>query len=82
MQAVQQPNYDQGASQSAMKEERDGIYKNSSIAPVIVGFLVVILVALILGWFFLRSGHPAMHTQPQPLDNKGALVLRVLGHDA
>lgn len=65
-----------------MVEDRDGIYKNSSITPVIVGFLVIILVALVLGWIFLRTGHPAMHTQPQPLDNKGALVLPATGQDA
>ena len=58
-----------------MIEERDGIYKNSSIKPVILGFLFVIVAALILGWFFLRTGHPAMHTSPQPLNNKGALRL-------
>ncbi len=67
------------ASHRTMKEERDGIYKNSSIGPVVVGFVVIILVALILGWLFLRSGHPAMHTQPQPMDNKGALTLPFAG---
>ena len=62
-----------------MKEERDGIYKNSSIGPVVVGFVVVILLALVLGWMFLRSGHPAMHTQPQPANNRGALATQQLG---
>lgn len=59
------------------ERRRDGIYKNSSFVPVLVGFLVVILVCLILGWFFLSSGHPVMHTQPQPKNNKGLVV-----HDA
>ncbi len=65
-----------------MKEERDGIYKSASIGPVIAGFLIVILVALILGWFFLRSGHPAMHTQPQPANNKGSVMMPAGSRDA
>ena len=58
-----------------MKEETDGIYRNASIKPVVVGFVMVILLCLIAGWFFLRTGHPVMHTQPQPRNNKGSLSL-------
>ena len=58
-----------------MKEERDGIYKNASIGPVVIGFVAIILVALVLGWLFLRSGYPAMHTSPQPANNKGSIAL-------
>ena len=65
-----------------MIEERDGIYKNSSIKPVVIGFLLVILLALVLGWFFLRTGHPAMHTNPQPLNNKGSLSTGSAARDA
>ncbi len=65
-----------------MKEERDGIYKNSSIKPVILGFLAVILLALVLGWLFLRSGHPMMHTNPQPANNKGSITLPQAGRNA
>ncbi len=58
-----------------MKEERDGLYRNASITPVVVGFLIIILVALIGGWLFFRTGHPAMPVTPQPKNNKGALPL-------
>ena len=58
-----------------MKEERDGIYRNASIKPVLLGFLVIIFIALIAGLLFFRSGHPAMPVTPQPKNNKGALAI-------
>ena len=65
-----------------MKEERDGVYRNASITPVIVGFLIIILVALIGGFLFFRTGHPAMPVTPQPKNNKGALTLPCEIHSA
>lgn len=62
-----------------MKEETNGIYGRPNFGLIVWMFAGAILLALIAGWFFLRSGHPAMHTQPQPKDNKGALVLPLAG---
>ena len=57
-----------------MKEEMDGIYDKPKFGMIVWGFVAVILLGLVLGWLFLRTGHPAMHTTPQPKDNRGALL--------
>ncbi len=60
-----------------MVEEKSAIYGKPKFGLIVWMFAIAIIVALVLGWIFLRSGHPDMHVQPQPKDNKGALSLPV-----
>lgn len=57
-----------------MKEYTSGIYGNPNFKGIVWAFAFAIVICLILGWFFLRGGHPGMHTQPQPKDNKGQMM--------
>ena len=56
-----------------MVEENSGIYGKPKFGMIVWMFAIAIVVVLVAGWIFLKSGHPNMHVQPQPRDNKGAL---------
>ena len=60
-----------------MVEENSGIYGKPKFGMIVWMFAITIILALIVGWVFLRSGHPDMHVKPQPKDNRGSLSVTV-----
>ena len=62
-----------------MVEENSGIYGKPKFGMIVWMFAIAIVLALVLGLFFLRSGHPDMHVKPQPKDNKGSLSAPISG---
>lgn len=57
-----------------MKEENDAIYGKPRFGLIVGGFCLTILLCIVAALVFFRSGHPDMHTQPQPKNNKGMLI--------
>lgn len=59
-----------------MESENSGIYGKPNFKLIVVLFAVTLLICILAGWIYLRTGHPVMHTQPQPRNNKGSLEMQ------